>query len=389
MKKITTIAVLLAAATFAFGQVAGEYFAPIGWGNQPSDVNWADNPHNESHVVIPMANANMDGAVDIGAMTAEDVVAIWDRIGDPNLIAGKDGGAGELADPFDLDDTGEGTFGAMWKAFYDSDALYVIFKYVDTDGISTDRWFELAIQTKEYERYEAGWQAASQEDTAGFGFRHMNDQYGRFRELGGMKLKWDQTEAIVENATSVGATAGWGGGIGGTAVGDVALIKEADGTWWYLLELAFDDLMFYDDEWGADEATNYVAMDPAVQTIISFEPSARATITDLEYSGWWNGVNDGYKMVYYAGNVEFGTDVFNPVGIGYKEDVAEAQAYIYNDMLRLKGFENPVDLEVYSIIGQRVLTAENVSNELNVSELNNGVYIIKIKGTQEAFKVLK
>ena len=58
-------------------------------------------------------------------------------------------------------------------------------------------------------------------------------------------------------------------------------------------------------------------------------------------------------------------------------------------MLRLKGFDTAVDLEVYSIIGQKVLSAQNVTGELNVSELNDGVYIVKINNTKEAFKVLK
>lgn len=385
MKKITTFLMLLMAATFAFGQVANQYFSPVKWGNQPRNVNFAAEAANSSLFVAPKANANMDGNIVIGDLTADQVVAIWDRLGDANLIAGQ---TSALTDPFDLDASAAGTFGAAWKAFYDSEALFVIFKYVDSESLASARWFEVALQTKEHERYEAGWQAASAADTTGVGFKYMNDQYGAFRELGGMKLKFDETEAIVENASSIGAAGSWGGGIGGTAVGDVVKLAEAGGTLWFVLELAFEDLQYYTDEWGADEAANYSAMDPTVETIISFEPTARATVGDAEYAAWWNGVNDAYKLVYYQGKLEFGTATFNPVGIE-TSTVAETSAYIYNDMLRLKGFDTAVDLEVYSIVGQRVLTADNVSGELNVSQLTDGVYVVKVKGSKDAFKVLK
>jgi len=388
MKKITTLLMLLFAATFTFGQVANEYFSPVSWWTPPRNTDFSSVDPGVSQTVIPMANALMDGNIAIDELIADDVMNIWDRIGDPNLIAGETNGN---VDPFDLDANGDGTFGASWKAFYDSESLFVILKFVDTDAQSTARWFELALQTKEYERYEAGFQAASAVDTAGVGYQIMNDQYGCFVELGGMKLKFDET-GVVENAMSVGATGSWGTGIGGTAVGDVATILEADGTLWYILQVAFDDLQYYVDEWAA-ETDNLASMDPAVETMISFEPTSRATVPvdgeDVEYAAWWNGVNNAYCSVYYQGKLEFGTTEFNPVGIGTVDPIVETRAYIYNDMLRLKGYDTAVDLEVYSIIGQKVLSAQNVSGELNVSELNDGVYIVKINNTKEAFKVLK
>jgi hypothetical protein len=385
MKKITTILVMLMAVTLTFGQVANEYFAPVSWWKGPRNENFAAAAANSSVVVAPMANADMDGNIDITALIAEDVAAIWDRIGDANLI---DGFTGKFTDLFDLAADATGTFGAAWKAFYDSGSLFVILKYVDSEAAASARWFEVALQTKEHERYEAGYQATLAVDTAGVGFKYQNQQYGCFRELGGMKIKFDETEAIVENAMSVGSTGTWGGGIGGTAVGDVAIITEASGTKWFILELAFDDLQYYADEWGADEAANYAAMDPTVETIISFEPTARATTTEGEYAAWWNGVNNAYASVYYQGKLEFGTTTFNPVGL-VKNTVSETSAYIYNDMLNLKGFDKAVDLEVYSIIGQKVLSAANVSRQLDVSSLNNGVYVVKVKGSKDAFKVLK
>lgn len=399
MKKFSAIFAMLCIAAFTFAQEQGNYFAPINWGASPSDVSWADAaPVEKTTVTIPMAPESLDGNIDIGDMTAEDVLNIWPRIGDVNLVPNQAGGdAEDLADPFDLDESGEGTFGACWKAFYDSEALYVIIKYVDTDEQSTARWFELPIQTKEYDRYNHGWTYANDND---LGNEILNDQYGRYVELGGMKLRTSGTDGTTqpvfdENVSNTGQDGGWSDGIGGTNVGDVASILAGDNTLWFIVELEFGDLKYMMDEWGdANEAANHQAMDPTVETMISFDVSARATFPaspeDLTYSSWWNSeVNNGYKYVVHSGILEFGTDVFFPVGLETNTAANDKLAYIYNDMLRLKGYDNPVDLDVYSIIGQRVLSAQDVSSELNVSELNSGVYIVKVRGTQESYKVLK
>lgn len=389
MKKITTLLMLLMAATMTFGQpVDGEYFATTNWWGPPSDVDFSAEAANESQVVIPMINPLLDGEIDLASLlVADDITMLWDRIGDANLIAGQTDEE-VTSDPFDLDENAEGTFGAAWKAFYDSESLFVIFKFVDTEGLADGgRSAEIALQTREHERYEAGWQAASA-DTTGVGYYVMNDQYGAYMELGAMKLVFDK-DGVNDNSSSTGSTGEWAPAIGGNTVGEIINVLETDGTLWYVVQIEFGDLNYYIDEWGTNEAANVASMDPAVETIISFEPKSVAVIGETTYQAWWHGVNNAYVAVYYQGKLEFGTNIFNPVGIGSVSTVLETKAYIYEDMLRLKGFDNAVDLEVYSIIGQKVLAAENVAGELNVSELNDGVYIVKIKNTKEAYKVVK
>ena len=61
-------------------------------------------------------------------------------------------------------------------------------------------------------------------------------------------------------------------------------------------------------------------------------------------------------------------------------------AYIAHDILRFKGFDDAVNAEVYSILGQKVLHGRNI-NEMNVSSLKNGIYIVRV-GNQ-SFKVIK
>jgi len=62
-------------------------------------------------------------------------------------------------------------------------------------------------------------------------------------------------------------------------------------------------------------------------------------------------------------------------------------AYIAHDMLRFKGYDSAVNVEVYSILGQKVLSAKNI-NQINVSNLRNGIYMVRVNGTQ-AYKVSK
>ena len=65
---------------------------------------------------------------------------------------------------------------------------------------------------------------------------------------------------------------------------------------------------------------------------------------------------------------------------------SDQAAYISHDILKFKGFDQAVDAEVYSILGQKVLIAKNI-NEVNVANLRNGIYIVRV-GTQ-SFKVIK
>jgi len=56
-----------------------------------------------------------------------------------------------------------------------------------------------------------------------------------------------------------------------------------------------------------------------------------------------------------------------------------------NKTLRFKGFDQTVDVEVYSILGQKVLVAKNI-NQVNVSSLH-GIYLVRVNNGRQAFKV--
>lgn len=381
MKKFTAIFAMLAIAAVTFGQVQDQYFAGVGWSGPQEGEDWGTTPYAKAEVIIKQANENYATGLDMDEFTAAQLVSFWDRLGEENFCANHESGgddATSLDALYNLD--GDGTFGASWKAFYNEDALFVIIKFIDADQITTNRWAEVMLQTGDPIRFDAGYDAAPDLDTK-------NEQYARFIELGGMKIKYIDG-AISENVANIGAQGAWGGHPSGTAFADLYEFDGGNNDAWAVLELPFSGLTFYSDPWD-DQTTT--AMDPTVQTQIGFDVSPRASHSSLvgEYRAFWNSeYNNVYYFNAYAGLLTFGDEVFDPVGFETKT-VSGKSAYIYNDFLKLKGFDDAVDVEVYSIVGKRVMTADNVSSELNVSGLNSGVYVVKVKGEKEAFKVLK
>jgi hypothetical protein len=63
------------------------------------------------------------------------------------------------------------------------------------------------------------------------------------------------------------------------------------------------------------------------------------------------------------------------------EDIDTNSIAVYpnpvNNMLYIKGKSAGYDIEVYSLLGQRVMTASNV-NEIDVSLFNEGIYLIRV-----------
>lgn len=115
----------------------------------------------------------------------------------------------------------------------------------------------------------------------------------------------------------------------------------------------------------------------------NFKPTNAAVLT---------AGTDGYPL----GDLNwFGKDVVkaweegkaNPTSVKNIKNESGKTAYISQNMLRFKGFDKAVDAEIYSILGQKVLVAKNIS-ELNVSNLKRGVYLVKVNNGQ-SYRVVK
>ena len=121
------------------------------------------------------------------------------------------------------------------------------------------------------------------------------------------------------------------------------------------------------------------------------------TIADNDVEGAGKGVRN--RLVYYnTGDLQYANEnwgAMDLVGMGFDKTTSVAitktsnqLAYIAHDVLRFKGYNSAVNVEIYSILGQKVLSAKNI-NQLNVSSLKNGIYLVRVNGGKQAFKVIK
>ena len=96
--------------------------------------------------------------------------------------------------------------------------------------------------------------------------------------------------------------------------------------------------------------------------------------------------NDSKYSISYDQIIISSTFLF-PTSVGVTKSSSPQLAYITNDVLRFKGYNSAVNVEVYSILGQKVLSAKNI-NQIDVSNLRNGIYMVRVNGNQ-AYKVIK
>jgi hypothetical protein len=121
------------------------------------------------------------------------------------------------------------------------------------------------------------------------------------------------------------------------------------------------------------------------------------TLADNDVVGDGLGVRN--RLVYYNtgdlkyagenwGAMDLATLVFDKTTAVRTDKVSDKLAYISYDMLKFKGYDKAISLEVYSILGQKVIAEKNV-NEVNVSNLVKGIYIISVNGGKEVYKVMR
>lgn len=380
MKKINIVVLLLAMAYAVSAQpFQNTWWNPGNWPSADAPEAMADVPYDGKTVVAKKAEweVQLDLLDDIG------ISDIWDRLGDVQYVDNLTNSAG--GDSYDLD--GDATFGAAYKAFWDDQNLYVVLMYKDVNSVADagSRSFEIGFQTRDIDRYEAGYQATIDGDSS---LQWQNMQYCSYIELGGGKALFT-ADGVTETVRLIGQEGAWGSSVGAGGTVDYNWTVDQDNTIWAVLQMAFDDYLVYlVDEWGDATADNIESLDPTVTRTISFEVKSNSAVGEEKMEYWWSADdNNAYQSVYWNGYLEFSDEVFFPVSTE-KFEKSEKLAYIYDNTLRFKGFDNPVDVEIYSIVGQKVMAAKNVST-LNVSELDRGIYLIRVDGEKQAFKVMK
>ena len=121
---------------------------------------------------------------------------------------------------------------------------------------------------------------------------------------------------------------------------------------------------------------------------ISFDIKSRGTIAEqnVEYH-WSSDRNQCYASNYYAGNITLSEDQIVVEGIE-NTFASNVKVYVYDNQLHVRGVESP-NLDIYSITGSLVRSAQNVSGTLDISDLIDGIYLIKLEGIPTGYKVVK
>jgi hypothetical protein len=363
---------------FAEGEGGGGEENPplqcVNWVNMENEPDYAAEPYDKKNYVMPKAPA--DWTYDAGSL---DFTGVWDMI--DNEAQCSNAAKTESGELFDL---GSGdSFGAAWKAFYDDENIYVMVNWIGLDQVSAYH-MELPLQPNWVDRYEPDFEAAGGDKVL------QNHSYGRFIELGGAKPRFTSAGIIDEAPATMGTTASWGSNdhmLEILAVQDHYSSME-DGTLQAVIVLPLEALSYPTDPAG--DLTNRTPLDVVPgETKISWEVKTHYTVegADGESAYNWNSsVDNVYAVIYYAGYLQFGTDQMGG-GNAVDDLKSDVNVFFANDMLNIKGIQK-ADVEIYNIGGQLVKSAQNV-NLLNVSDIVDGVYFVKLNNSAKIFKLIK
>jgi len=105
---------------------------------------------------------------------------------------------------------------------------------------------------------------------------------------------------------------------------------------------------------------------------------------------WANagGISEAYNNMDECGTITLGAETVTIITSVPGLNTNSQLAYISSNMLKFRGFDSNVDVQIYSILGQQLIISKNV-NEVNVSGLEKGVYLVRVNNGKQVFKVMK
>jgi hypothetical protein len=366
----------------------------IDWSKEPDYADkdgYNDFPYNTPRVNVKRAPTSWQPVNSIASFDTT-----WNLIVPENFIAKPTNTEG--GDLFDL--RGQGTFGASWKALHDGKYLYVLLKYVDKNGIADagSVSFDIMAQPVSPFRHEVTFQAAGDstaEKTISKTDQRLvyrNMAYARAAELGGGRAvfrdghvsEYSASVGMIKNAWQNYYAARWGA----NQAGQDALQKTnhfwnaSGGVIRAVLVMSFDGALSY----PVDPATIYGARRSVkVGDTIAFDvkSSALRNIKKVEYF-WSADRNNGFASNYYSGQLRLsGTDL-TVLNAGL---IRQTDAFYHDGSVYMKSGQ-PADLEIYNLLGIRVKDARCV-NRLNIEDLKDGIYLVRISGEQQTVKIVK
>jgi hypothetical protein len=381
------------AATPAFSGVSW-----VNWNNEPDYegvTGYADNPYDNPEVTILKAPASWTPVSDVAGFDLT-----WSILGDSMAVSNltSNGVAGDL---FDLGSEAP-SFGAAWKAVHDEANFYVLLKYWDLNGQADDGSlsFEIMAQPTSPVRHEYSFEAASDSAEAAV-LAYQNMAYCRIVELGGGKAVF-KDGAVSEYSATVGYDkveqdfrGYWAANWGSNEHGLLALAQSAhfwdntDGVIRAVMVMSFDGALGYpvdptnlEGDYNAIQVGETFAFDVKSNSLVG----GAENDNKVEYF-WASDKNQGYAANYYSGHLTLSDEEIVISSIRERQ-ANSLKVYIHEDFLNIRGVE-VTDVEIYSITGAKVKSARDVSGQLNVSDINDGIYIVKLKGIPNGYKVVK
>ena len=356
----------------------------VAWADEPDYdgvTGYAENPYDNPQYAVRQAPEGWSPVSDV-----ETFESTWELLGDPQHIANITNDSG--GDLFDLDNGA--TFGAQWQAVHDGEAMYLLLKYWDTNNQSaSDLSFEVMAQPASPVRHEPTFAAGEAEDD----MAKMNMAYGRYVELGGGKAIFADG-AVTEYNTSVGLTGAWGANEPGMLafldLDDRMFWSEEDGVIRAVLPMDFNGVLTYpNDPEEVDGARTGVSIGDVIAFDVKSNAEVGGTGDDYKVEYFWAADrNNGYASNYYSGHLTISEEVVvsSPLIPG-RTELSEPRVYANQGTLFVRGSE-PVSLDIYNVIGARVKSVQNV-HEVSLRDLENGIYIVRIKGDPQAVKIMK
>jgi DUF971 family protein len=127
-------------------------------------------------------------------------------------------------------------------------------------------------------------------------------------------------------------------------------------------------------------------------TICDNDVADGGTVAPVRNRANWSNdglIGESWNNMDGCGTIALGSATVTAGGTAVQTaKVSTQSAYIAYDVLKFKGYDKAVNVEVYSVLGQKVLSAKNV-NEVSVADLTKGMYIVRVNNGKDAFKVLR
>jgi hypothetical protein len=368
---------------------------PSWWQMLPAD--WRTNPYDRDTVSILKVS---DDAIEQFASLSE----LWAGIAAEEIpIVNTNNGACNLLDAND--------FSANVKAFFDNSSYYVLYNVNDED-VQVEGADRIEMHLAPYVDscnpgrpiYPAGYEPAGATDTVGdynfwgrwiSGADYVCQSYrGSWTEVGAYKTEWVLASA---DPYYPGACTYTLNGPNHDTLGDVVagapkvpfscIFEPKTGGYFFL---AIMPMELFPEEPNPE---TFPAMSVAFKVDDSDADDIDCTTDDTEtdvdrYEAWGAAINDAYWAIAFYGGVgvfDFGVSVPSI-------KTMESRVYYYAGNLRLVRQDLVKSISIYNITGALVKSVQTPSESINITNLLNGVYLVRItefNGSSAVTKIVK